>query len=188
MTTAQAIAERQNQRAEALEAWAQEHGLALRLLDDGQQWLAFAALRVGRVLGDRPALMRLLAYVLAHCGMGLPGPVIAALTGVSDRAIRATKALTAEELLHSVRTPPRGRGKPKLGPEHAGTIAKFLVEHPKVQVSEILAFVHQELHVELDRKTLRVYIARYGLGCLRGDMLADAPFFSEERTSAVHFS
>ncbi|MEY4514832.1 MAG: hypothetical protein RLZZ450_6954, partial [Pseudomonadota bacterium] len=55
-------------------------------------------------------------------------------------------------------------------------------------VSDILSFVREELHVELDRKTLRVYIVRYGLGCLRGDMLVDAPFFSEARTSAALFS
>jgi hypothetical protein len=188
MATTEAITARLDERAQALEAWAQQHGVVLRQLDDGQQWLVFAALRVGSALGALPALMRLLAYLLAHCGMGLSGPVIAALTGVSDRAIRTTKALTPHELLLSVRTPPRGRGKPKLGPEHAGAVAKFLVEHPDVQVSGILSFVREQLHVDLDRKTLRVYIARYGLGCLRGDMLVDAPLFSEARTSAVHFS
>lgn len=188
MATTEATRGRLAARAEALEAWAEQHGLVLGHLDDGQQWLVFAALCVGGTLGGAPALMRLLAYVLAHCGMGLPGPVIAALTGVSDRAIRATKALSAEQLLLSVRTPPRGRGKPKLGPEHAGAVGKFLVEHRNVHVAEVLAFVREELQVELDRKTLRVYIARYGLGCLRADMLVDAPFLSAAQTSAVHFS
>jgi hypothetical protein len=130
--------------------------------------------------------MRLLTYALAHSSMGLPAPVVAALTGVSDRAVRATKALTANELLHSLRTPPRGRGKPKLGPEHAGTMAKFLVEHPNSQVRDIIAFVRAELGVELDRKTLRVYLVRYGLGCLRGDLLADSPLLSEAQTSEGH--
>jgi hypothetical protein len=120
--------------------------------------------------------------------MSLPDPVIAALTGVSDRAIRTTKGLSAEELLHSVRTPPRGRGKPKLGPEHAGAVAKFLVEHPGAQVRDVLAFIDKELGVEMDRKTLRFYIARYGLGCLRGDVLADAPLFSEAQPTEEHFS
>jgi hypothetical protein len=143
----------------------------------------FAALSIAQALEKIPALMRLLTYALAHSSMGLPAPVIAVLTGVSDRAVRATKALTANELLHSLRTPPRGRGKPKLGPEHAGTMAKFLVEHPDSQVRDIIAFVRAELGVELDRKTLRVYLARYGLGCLRGDLLADSPLLSEAQTS-----
>jgi hypothetical protein len=120
--------------------------------------------------------------------MGLSAPLIGALTGVSDRSIRATKALSADELLHSVRTPPRGRGQPKLGAEHAGTVAKFLVEHPNAQVKDIIAFIRRDLGVELDRKTLRVYIARYGLGCLREDVVADTPLFWAARASAVHSS
>jgi hypothetical protein len=157
----------------------------LRHLDDGQQWLVFAAISIGRAFEKIPPLMRLLAYAMAHSAMGLPAPVIAALTNVSDRAVRATKALTANELLHSVRTLPRGRGKPKLGPEHAGTVAKFLVEHPSSQVRDIIAFIRAELGVELDRKTLRVYLTRYGLGCLRGELLADSPLLSEAQTSEV---
>jgi hypothetical protein len=158
----------------------------LRHLDDGQHWLVFAALSIAQALEKIPALLRPLTYALAHSSMGLPAPVIAALTGVSDRAVRATKALTANELLHSLRTPPRGRGKPKLGPEHAGTMAKFLVEHPNSQVRDIIGFVRAELGVELDRKTLRVYLTRYGLGCLRGDLLADSPLLSEAQTSEGH--
>jgi hypothetical protein len=188
MATIEATNGRSAARAERLDRWAHEHCVELRHLDDGQQWLVFAALGVGQALAGLPALMRLLAYVLAHSGMGLPAPVIAALTGVSDRAVRATKALSANELLHSVRTPSRGRGKPKLGPEHAGTVAKFLVEHPNPRVRDIIAFVRMKLGVELDRKTLRVYIARYGLGCLRGDLLAELPLFSEAQTSRAPFS
>jgi len=182
MATVEATRERRTARAECLDVWAREHCVELRHLDDGQQWLVFAALSVRGALEGLPALTRLLAFVLAHSGMGLPAPVIAALTGVSDRAVRATKALTANELLHSVRTPPRGRGRAKLGPEHAGTVAKFLVEHPNSQSRHIIEFVRTELDVVLDRKTLRVYIARYGLGCLRGDLHADSPFFSEAQT------
>ena len=36
-----------------------------------------------------------------------------------------------------------------------------------------------------DRKTLRVYLTRYGLGCLRGELLADSPLLSEAQTSEV---
>ena len=175
MATIEATRSRCDARAECLDSWAQEHYVELRYLDDGQQWLVFAALSIAQALEKLPALMRLLTYALAHSSMGLPAPVIAALTGVSDRAVRATKTLTANELLHSVRTPPRGRGKTKLGPEHAGTVAKFLVEHPDSQVRDIIAFIRARLGVELDRKTLRVYLNRYGLGCLRGDSHTDSP-------------
>lgn len=163
-----------------------EQAVVLHHLDDGQQWVVFAALRARAALGNLSALLRVLAYVLAHCGMGLSAPLIAALTGVSDRAVRTTKALTAEQLLHSVRTPPRG--KPKLGSEHAGAMAKFLFEHPKVQVKDIVAFARKELGVHLDRKTLRVYLTRHGLGCLRDGEVADTPFLSEPRASGARSS
>jgi hypothetical protein len=185
MATVEATRSRSDARAECLGSWAREHFVELRHLDDGQQWLVFAAISIGRAFEKIPPLMRLLAYAMAHSAMGLPAPVIAALTDVSDRAVRATKALTANELLHSVRTLPRGRGKPKLGPEYAGTVAKFLVEHPSSQVRDIIAFIRAELGVELDRKTLRVYLTRYGLGCLRGELLADSPLLSEAQTSEV---
>jgi hypothetical protein len=167
------------ERNKALEAWACQHDVDLSQLDDGQRWVVYAALQFSSHVGLLSALLRLLTYVLAHSGMGLPAPVIASLTGVSDRAVRTTKALAPEELLHSVRTPPRGRGKPKLGPEQAGTIAKFLVEHRDSEVNDLLAFIRKQIGVAVDRKTLRVFIGRYGLGCLREDAVHDRPLFSE---------
>ena len=109
--------------------------------------------------------------------MRIPGRVVGALTGVSDRAVRDTKSLTAPELLHSVSTPPRGRGKPKLGLEYAGAVAKFLVHHPKAQSKDIIDHIRDTFEIELDRKTLRVYLDRYGLGCLRGDSIDESPLF-----------
>jgi hypothetical protein len=167
------------ERTKALKAWASQHDVDLKQLDDGQRWVVYAALQFRSHVGPLSALLRLLAYVLAHSGMAVPAPVIASLAGVSDRAVRTTKALAPDELLHSVRTPPRGRGKPKLGPEQAGTIAKFLVEHRDSEVNDVLAFIRTQIGVAIDRKTLRVFIARYGLGCLREDAIDDRPLFSE---------
>jgi hypothetical protein len=188
MATVESTQRRLAARAQRLETWAGEHAVELRYLDDGQQWLVFAALTIRDVLSGLPALMRMLTYMLAHSGMDLPGPVIAAIAGVSDRAVRATKALTAAELLKSVQTPPRGRGQPKLGPEHVGALAKFLFEHPKAKVRDILEFIHAELDVVLDRLTLRRYIQRYGLGLLMGERMTDSPLLSEAQTLEEPFS
>lgn len=177
MGRAEASADREARRREVVEGWAKEHGIGLRRLDEGQQWVVFAALEVMAVVGQFAPLRRLLAWVLAHSGMDLGGTVIGAITGVSDRAVRTTKTLEPEEILHSVRTPSRGRGKAKLGPEHAGLVAKYLVEHPRSKVKEILAFIKNEFGVTMDRLTLRRYISRYGLGCLRGEIHTGAPLF-----------
>ncbi len=47
-------------------------------------------------------------------------------------------------------------------------------------MQEVLDFIAQELGVTIDRLTLRRYSARYGLGCLRGDLVTDTPFFLVE--------
>jgi hypothetical protein len=177
MTRAEASAYRAVQRNEVFEDWASQHGVRLGRLDEGQKWVVFAALKVVAVLGDLPPLRRLLAWVLAHSGMDLGSSVIGAITEVTDRSARVTQALEATELLHSVRTPSRGRGKAKLGPEHAGLVAKYLVDHPSAKVKEIIAYIKKEFGVTMDRLTLRRYINRYGLGCLRGETHSNAPLF-----------
>jgi hypothetical protein len=165
--------------------WAAEHDVDLRLLDSGQRWVIFAALQAMSLIGPFPPLRRLLCYVLAHCGMELRSSIIAAVTGVSSRAIRGTRALSPKQLVHSVRTPESGHRSPKLGPEHAGAVAKYLVQHRGARVDEILAFISADLNVSIDRKTLRTYIARYGLGCLRDEVHAVAPLFSAPRSTAA---
>jgi hypothetical protein len=82
-----------------------------------------------------------------------------------------------------------GHRKPKLQPEHAGLLAKYLVEHKRAKVNDILAFIEHELGVSMDRLTLRRYIQRYGLGCLRNDEHVDdgAPLFSAQPSTVEHF-
>jgi transposase len=70
-----------------------------------------------------------------------------------------------------------GHRPPKLEAHHAGPIAKFLVENRRAKVQDILDFINREFEISLDRKTLRTYVANYGLGCLRGDIIEDAPLF-----------
>lgn len=177
MATKVATAARLRGRDEGLEDWSSEHSVSIARLDDGQRWVVFAAMQAAAVLGDAKPLLRLLAFVLSHSGMGIPGQVVGALTSVTDRAVRDTKNLSVPELLHSVKTPPRGRGKPKLGAEYAGSLAKFLVNNPKAQSKDIVRHIHSTLGIELDRKTLRVYLNRHGLGCLRGESIDERPLF-----------
>jgi hypothetical protein len=176
---------RREARNEVLELWAAGHDVKIEKLDDGQKWVIFAALAARDVFVGIPALLRLLAYVLAHCGMDLSAPVIAAVASVSDRAIRTTKALSARELLESVRTPPRGRGIPKLGAIHVGAIAKLLFKNPKMQVHDILEFCSREFGIDIDRKTLRMFVKRYGLATFRDEEIADTPLFSEVPATEV---
>lgn len=179
-------AEREARRVSELRAWAGSHAIDLGRFDVGQQWVIFFALRVVAYLGTVAALKRVVGYFLAISKMDLGSHTIAAIIGVSDRAVRSAQVLEPAAMLHSVRHPVGGHRKPKLEAHHAGVIAKFLVEHPRALVPEVLDFITKELGVTLDRLTLRRYIARYGLGCLRGDHVTDAPLFSVEPATAAH--
>ena len=78
---------RQQAREEQLRTWGDAHRVNLDGLDEGQKWLVFAALQILAVIGQVRPLRRVLGYFLAHCGMGLGSTRIAALLGLSDRAI-----------------------------------------------------------------------------------------------------
>ena len=177
MANPEKTARRTVERDEVLGAWANNHEIRIHRLDEGQQWLVFAALQLIAVFGELAPLKRLLAYALAHSGMGLSASIIGTITGVSDRSIRTTKSLKPEQLLHSIRTKPRGRGRPKLGPECAGPIARYLVDHPGSTLNDILAFIQDTFDVTLDPSTVHRYLNRYGMGCLRNDRHTDAPLF-----------
>lgn len=160
-----ATAAREAARQQALQQWAADHAVSIESLDLGQQWILFAGLHWLSLLGPIAVLRRLLGYLLAHCGLGLSGPIVAALVGVSDRALRTTKALTPEQLLATLRRP--GNRKPKLRALHAGPVARFLVEHPAAPAKDLRDFLRQQFQICIDRTTLHRYLKRYGLGCLR---------------------
>jgi transposase len=169
--------ERQQGRDERLEQWGRSQGVNLSSLDEGQRWVVFVALAVLAVLEECKPLRRLLGYMLAHSGMGLGSSLIGALIGVSDRAVRYNQAQSARDVLTHLRDPRRGHAPPKLKPEHAGPIAKYLVEHPRAKAPQLLQYVTETFGVTMDRLTLSRYLARYGLGCLREEKAQDTPLF-----------
>jgi len=187
MTRAEAAAERECRRDQVLQEWAQQHNVGLQRLDVGQQWVVYAALRVMACVASVPLLRRVVEWALMHSGMDLGSTIVGAVTGASSRTVRDTQAMEAPALLRYVQQPVVGHRKPKLEPEHAGLLAKYLVEHKGAKVKDILAFIERELGVTMDRLTLRRYIKRYGLGCLRNDQHADedAPLFSAQPSTAV---
>lgn len=167
--------EREAARTNALHKWASETGINLGRLDLGQQWVIFAALNLIAFLGAIPVMKRLMGYLLAHSGMSLGTKVIAAVIGLSDRSLRTAQARRPAEMLHSIRHPTGGHRKPKLKAEHAGVVAKYLVEHANAAVNDILEFIEIKIGVTMDRLTLRRFVKRYGLGCLRGESITAAP-------------
>jgi hypothetical protein len=177
--------ERLQRRDERLEHWSQNKSIELDRLDEGQRWVTYAALRVSDAIGGLKPLRRALTYFLSKAEMGLTEPIIGAITDVSDRSVRVTKAFEPQELVSSIAQLERGHRQPKLKAEHAGVVARILVTHPQAKVSELLQEVESELAVSIERHGFARYIERYGLGCLREQTVSDRPLFVDTPATAA---
>jgi hypothetical protein len=185
MTRTEQSARRDTARHRALNVWAKRHDLDLGRFDEGQRWLLFAALNILATLGPLAPLRRLLGYFLAHSGMDLGSQPIAALLGVTDRAVRFQQELAPKDVLYHLQHPVGGHRPPALQPHHAGPLAKYFVEHPGAFVADILTFIRTEFGVSIERHTLQNFVERYGLGCVKDARLSDAPPFWAERAAAA---
>ncbi len=109
------------------------------------------------------------AFFLLHAGMGLTPAQVGAAVGRSDRAMRTVRGLSARDLLDSIWAELRRHRQPKLHPEHAGPIAKYLVDHPRCTLPEVVAFIASDLGIEVDPQTLHRFLDTYGLNVFRPD-------------------
>ena len=169
--------ERAQRRDDRLEQWAQDNDIDLERLDQGQRWVTFAALRAGDAIGPLRPLRRGLSYFLSKADMGLTDRVIGAVVGTSDRAVRTTKSKEPKALLDSVAQTVRGHRQPKLKAEHAGVVARLLVERPQAEAPELIRELEAEVGVTVERHTLLRYIEHYGLGQLRERTVEEGPLF-----------
>jgi transposase len=92
--------------------------------------------------------------------------------GRTDRAMHNVQALGARDVLDSIWAELGRHRQPKLHPEHAGPIAKYLVDHPRCTQPEVAQFIAAELSIVVDTQTLRRFLDAYGLNVLRPDRTA----------------
>lgn len=104
--------------------------------------------------------------------MGITPAQVGAAVGRTDRAMRTVQALGVREVLDSIWAELGRHRQPKLDPEHAGPIAKYLVDHPGCTQPEVTAFTVSELSIVVDIQTLRRFLPAYGLDVLRPDRTA----------------
>jgi hypothetical protein len=169
----------ESEREQRLVEWSATSGVDLAQLDTGQRGVVFAALTFLTFVGGLPALRRVVAYMLSHCGLGLTSVVVGAVVGTTDRAVRKGRKYAPREFWLRLWKAKRGHPPPKLRREQVGPVAKFLAENKDCSVAELLGFIKKTFDVEMDRLTLRRFLKRYGLGCLRDDAVVDPPFLSD---------
>lgn len=179
---------------EAWARWAREHAEVLESATGSQHVLLEAAVRFLAVINEQPILLRLAAFFLLHAGMGLTPAQVGAAVGRTDRAMRTVQALSAHDVLESIWGELRRHRQPKLRAEHAGAIAKYLVDHPRCTQAEVVAFLANEWTIAIDVQTLRRFFKAYGLGALRSERSGPEakedkrPFSLEALVSEVPFS
>jgi len=154
------------QPQEAWARWAEAHQRLLERATEAQRVLLEATVRF--IVGaSAPAmLIRLVAFFLLHADMGLTPVQVGAAVGRTDRAMRTVQALSAYDMLDALWAELRRHRQPKLHPEHAGPIAKYLVDHPSATQAEVVAFIARALTIHVDVQTLARFFKAYGLGVL----------------------
>lgn len=168
-----------------LQEWASSSGVELTKLDAGQKWVIYAALTFLAFSRGVAPLRRMVAYLLCTCGMGLSTALIGAVVGTTARAVRNGQQYAPSDFWKRLRTLRRGHAPPKLCREQVGPVAKYLAEHKRCSVAELLSFIEGQFGVKMDRLTVRRFLKRYGLGCLRDEEVQDTPFLSATLPSAV---
>ena len=178
----------EQERERRLEEWAARSGVGLGKVEASQKWVIYAALTFLAFVQGVAPLRRLVGYLLCHCGMGLSTALIGAVVGTTGRAVRKGQQYEPAEFWKRLRSQRRGHAPPKLRREQVGPVAKYLAAHKKCSVAELLAFIKERLGVEVDRLTLRRFLKRYGLGCLREEEVHDTPLLPARLRMEGHSS
>lgn len=171
--------------------WQAEHHDMLARATPEHRVLLEAAVRLLHVTNGHPIMRRIAAFFLLHAGMGIGTGEAAAAVGRTDRAMRTVQSLTGRDRPGSIWGELGRHRQPKLQAEHAGPIAKHLIDHPGRTQDEMVGFISRELGIQIDPLTLRRFFKKYGLGVLRARSPQDeltAPFDSGGPASAGHCS
>jgi hypothetical protein len=169
MTQGELVTQQSDRPEDAWTSWARTHARLLERSTGAQRVLLEAAVRFVMAVDSQPILLRAAAFFLLHAGMGLTPAQVGAAVGRTDRALRTVQRLTAREFLESVWAELGRHRQPKLRAEHAGPIAKYLVDHPHDRQAAVVAFIARDLGIEVDTVTLRRFLQAYGLDVLRLD-------------------
>lgn len=152
---------------EAWERWKREYTDILERATEAQRVLLEAAVRFVTIIASQPILLRVVAFFLLHADMGLTPAQVGAAVGRTDRAMRTVRALSVHEVLDAIWAELGRHRQTKLRAEHAGPIAKYMVDHPKCTQPEVVAFIASDLQISIDPQTLRRFLNIYGLNILR---------------------
>ena len=177
-------------RSPSWEVWVAAHGEMLSRLAVPQRVLLEAAVRFVAATEGHPMMRRMAAFFLLHAEMGLSPAQVGMAVGRTDRALRTVQALSARSFLESIWGELGRHRQPKLSAEHAGPIAKYLIDHPGCTQAEMVGMIRESFGISIDPLTLRRFFKKYGLGVLRKGRSEEAaeearPFVSDAPASVA---
>lgn len=175
-------------RPPSWEAWVAANGDLLARLTAPQRTLLEAAVRFVIATEGHPIMRRVAAFFLLHAGMKLSPAQVGMAVGRTDRALRTVQSLSAQDFLESIWGELGRHRQPKLSAEHAGPIAKYLIDHPGCTQVEMVRNIRASFGIVVEPLTLRRFFQKYGLGVLRKGRNEDQedprPFDLDEPGSA----
>jgi len=113
--------------------------------------------------GDDYYTQRMLSHYLLHCDSGLKVAQIARLAGVSRPTASQQQGVSSKQVVQAAHHRMAGRPHGKLLPRHAGSIAQFLVNHPKASRADVLDFIERTWEVRVSTVALFHFMKKYGL-------------------------
>lgn len=167
MTSADDRSSNEGRRPLSWEAWSKAHGDVLARLTAPQRALLEAAVRFVVGCDGHPIMRRMAAFFLLHAGMGLTPAQVGTAVGRTDRALRTVQKLSPREFVESIWGELGRHRQPKLSAEHAGPIAKYLIDHPGCTQTAMVGNIRASFGITVDLLTLRRFFKKYGLGVLR---------------------
>jgi len=117
---------------------------------------------------------RILGHFLLHCGTGLKVAQIARLAGVSRPTASRQQSLSSKEVVQTAHHRMAGRSHGKLLPSHAGSIAEYLITHPKASRMDVLDFIERAWQVRVSTVALFHFMKKYGLDDAQRSLAAKA--------------
>jgi hypothetical protein len=123
---------------------------------------------------------RILGHFLLHCGSGLKVAQIARLAGVSRPTASVQQSLSSKEVVQAAHHRMAGRPHGKLLPRYAGSIAQYLITHPKASRLDLLDFIEKAWQVRVSTVALFHFMKKYGLDQAQRSLAAKA-----ENTPAI---
>ncbi len=152
--------------ARSFARWAARQGLEIGALAEEQRIVLEAVRRFLAWSGPRVLFLRVAFLVLLHVGLRFPRRVVQAVLARNVSGKSALRRLTPTEAGVRLTAPDRrreGAGRRRLGIEHVGPIARFLLAQPTTVVGLHRWITEGPLGIPITRPRLYPALRRLGL-------------------------